>query len=252
MTCLLPGLMNARSLPLRAFAVSAAALTLCVSRPLTAAETWGGSLATASDYYVRGISRSHHEPALQAELHLATDGGFIGGLFASSVQFNARDNRGAELSGFVGFAWTMSDAWRARALASYYGYPGNIAGTRYDYAELSAETSYDDWLNLNMVYSPDAPRYVYGRGLTGVTATSVEATALSPWRNRFAASGGVGYSRLGGVGGERYLYWSAGAMMDLAPLTISAAYVSTTAEASALYDGAAAHNRWTASLIWRF
>ena len=217
-----------------------------------AAESWGGSLAATSDYFVRGISRSNQGAAVQADLHVATDRGFIGGLFASNAQFDAEDHRSAELSGFVGFAWQAAGAWRAKVLASYYGYAWNDSGAKYNYAELGLEAAYDEWLDVGLVYSPDAPRYVSGRGLAGVSSETAEVTLRTPWRRRVAATTGLGYSRLAGPSGGGYVYWSAGGALDLAPWSISMSYVNTNAAAASLFYRAAAHNRWTATLIWRF
>jgi uncharacterized protein (TIGR02001 family) len=217
-----------------------------------AAESWGGSLAGTSDYLVRGISRSNQAPAAQADLHFATDGGLIGGVFASSVKLDADDDMSAELSAFVGYAWQPSGAWRAKMVASYYGYAWNEAGSQYNYAEFGFEATFDDWLDFELVYSPDAPRYVEGRGLAGVASETAEVTARTPWVHHVAATAGAGYSQLGGTRGGGYVYCSAGGVLDLAPWSLSLAYVTTNAEAASLFYGAAAHNRWTATVIWRF
>jgi uncharacterized protein (TIGR02001 family) len=235
--------------------VRLAAACLCASllpRFGHAAESWGGSFAITSDYLVRGISRSNQAPAAQADLHVATDSGFIGGAFASSVKFDEGDHRNAELSAFVGYAWQPTSAWRAKLLASYYGYVWNDSGSQYNYAELSFEAAFDDWLDVGLVYSPDAPRYVSGKGLAGVSAETAEITARTPWRHRMAASAGVGYSQLGGAGGGGYVYWSVGGVLDLAPWSFSVSYVDTSAEAAALFYSGAAHNRLAATVIWRF
>ena len=235
-----------------------AAMCLCalfLPRLNHAADSWGGSLAVTSDYLVRGISRSNQGAAAQADLHVATDTGLIAGVFASSVNFYEGDHRNAELSGFIGYAWQPSSAWRAKAVASYYGYVWNDAGSQYNYAEFGFEAAFDDWLDVGLVYSPDAPRYVFGTGLAGVAAETAEVTARTPWSHRVAATAGLGYSQLGGAGregGGGYVYWSAGGVLDLAPWSLSVAYVNTNAEAAALFYSAAAHNRWTATVIWRF
>jgi uncharacterized protein (TIGR02001 family) len=70
-----------------------AALGASPPRASAAAESWGGSLAATSDYLVRGISRSKHGAVLQADLHVATDSGLLGGVFASNVQFDSGDRR---------------------------------------------------------------------------------------------------------------------------------------------------------------
>ena len=217
-----------------------------------AADTWGGSLAVTSDYLVRGISRSNQGAAFQADLHVATESGLIGGVFASSVKFDPQDRRNAELSAFLGYTWQPNSDWRTKALASYYGYAWNDSGSQYNYAELEFEAAYGDWLDIDAVYSPDTPRYIRRQGLTPVSAETAEATVHTPWRHRLAATAGVGYSQLGGPRGGGYAYWSAGGVLDLAPLSISLTYVNTSPEAAALFYSAAAHNRWTASAIWRF
>ena len=232
-----------------------AALCVCASvlpRWSTAAESWGGSLAATSDYLVRGISRSNQGVAFQADLHVATASGLIGGVFASSVKFDPQDRRSAELSAFLGYAWQPSGDWRTKVLASYYGYAWNDSGSQYNYAEFEFDAAYGDWLDVDAVYSPDAPRYIRRRGLTPVSAETAEATVHTPWRHRLAATAGVGYSHLAGPRGGGYAYWSAGGVLDLAPWSISLTYVNTSAEAVALFYSAAAHNRWTASAIWRF
>jgi uncharacterized protein (TIGR02001 family) len=218
----------------------------------SAADSWGGSAAATSDYLVRGISRSNHGAALQTDVHVATDSGLIGGVFASTVEFDAGDRRNVELHGFLGFARQVSGAWRVKLSAGYYGYAWNDSGSHYNYAELGFEATYDDWLDIDAVYSPDAPRYVTGRGLAAITAKSADITARTPWRHRLAASAGVGYSQLGGPGGGGYAYWSAGAVVDLAPWSLSLAYVNTSAAAAALFYDAAARSRWTATAIWRY
>lgn len=236
-------------------ALGAMAMSLALlasARPLAAAQTVGGSLELSSDYLVRGISRTSHGAAVQADLHVASDAGWLAGVFASNIRFDSGDERSAELDAFAGYAWQAGDAWRTKLVAAYYGYAGNSAGSQYNYAEASVEAAYAGWLDLDLIYSPNSPRYLPYRGVAGVSDTSVEANMHTPWHHRLAAAAGIGASRLGGPGGGTYAYWSAGGALDLAPLSISLNYVSTSAEAAALYYGAAAHNRWVATMLWRF
>jgi len=223
-----------------------------LASPCAALESWGGSLVLTSDYLVRGISRSDHNPALQGDWHFRTAAGLIGGVFASSVQFAPDEPRSAEVSVFAGYAWRRGGDWRARALATHYSYPRNEAGSRYNYDELSVDAGYRGWLNLSFVYSPNAPRYLSSGGLTGVSATSADISLISPWRQRLAATAGAGYSRIGGPEGAGYYYWSAGVVCDLAPWSMSVAYEDTSEAAKYLFFNAAAHDRWMATLVWRF
>jgi uncharacterized protein (TIGR02001 family) len=219
---------------------------------LPAAEIWGKSLAATSDYLVRGISRSNQHAALQADIHVATDSGFIGGVFASSVQFDSGDARNAEVNAFAGFSPRQSGPWRTRLLASYYGYLWNDSGSEYNYAELTFEATYDDWLGFDVVYSPDAPRYLPSKGLTGVNSTSAEVNFRTSWHRHFAGAAGAGFTDLSGPGGRGYAYWSVGAVADFSPCSISLFFVDTDANAKKLFYSAAAHDQWTATIIWRF
>ena len=221
----------------------------CAAR---ADESVGGSLDLTSDYLVRGVSRSNQEPAVQADLHVITDRGFLAGLFASSAQLDSRDPHSAELSAFAGLTWPAGADWHMKIVGSYYGYLFGNTGAQYNYAELEIEALYSGWLNLDCIYSPDSPRYVDGRGLRGVAQTSAEAGVHTPWYHHLAASAAAGRSLLGGPGGGGYTYWSAGGTADLAPVSLSVTYVSTSAGAAGLFYGAAAHNQWLATLIWRF
>jgi uncharacterized protein (TIGR02001 family) len=237
----------------RAMRALAATIFICLAAPpCLAARTWGGSVALTSDYLVRGISRSNQAAALQADLHLASTKGIVGGLSVSSVQIAPRERRNSELGAFLGLAWNVGAAWQARIMANHYSYPWNAAGSKYDYDEVSAEATYLDWLNFNVMYSPNSPRYLPYAGLIGVTAKSYEVNLQQPWRRQWAVSAGVGYSQVAGPAAEDYTYWSVGGLYEQAPLSFSVSYISTSAAARNLFYDAAAHNRWSATLVWRF
>jgi uncharacterized protein (TIGR02001 family) len=227
-------------------------LSLLALSPPGAADTWGGSIALTSDYFVRGISRSNDQAALQGDVHLASSSGFFGGLFASSVQIDSSDPRNGEVSAFLGFAWTAGSDWRNKIVIDHYSYPWDAYGSHYKYDELSFDAAYQDWLDLSVVYSPNTPRYVEYSGLISVTAKTIETNLQSPRSHRLAATAGVGYSYLDGPDAAGYVYWSLGANYDLAPLSVSLAYVDTSAAAKALFYNEAAHGRWTATLILHF
>jgi uncharacterized protein (TIGR02001 family) len=224
------------------------------SSPSRAADEWGGSAALTSDYYVRGISRSSDQAALQLDFHYSNPNGFVAGVFASNTQIDRREPRDAELSGFVGFAWSLDEAWRARVLASLYAYPWNHAGSRYNYDELDLDISYQGWLHFDLGYSPNSPRFLalpYA-GLTGVTEKSAEVNAQRQILGNFSLTAGVGYSFLDGPESAGYLYWSAGGAYDFHSFTLAVAYLDTSAAAKALFYNAAATGEWTGTLIWRF
>jgi hypothetical protein len=85
-----------------------------------------------------------------------------------------------------------------------------------------------------------------------VRSTSGEVNLRTPSYRHFAAAGGAGYSDLAGPGGRGYAYWSVGAVGDFSPCSISLFFVDTDANAKKLFYSAAAHDQWTATVIWRF
>jgi uncharacterized protein (TIGR02001 family) len=226
----------------------------CISTQTRAADGWGGSVELASDYFVRGISRSNNNAALQLDIHYSNPNGFVAGAFASNTQIDRSQPKDVELSGFAGFAWNLDEAWRARVLASLYVYPWNRMGSHYDYDELDLDVSYQGWLHFDVGYSPNSPRFLafpYPE-LIGVTEKSAEVSAQRQIFGKLSLTAGVGYSFLDGPQSGGYLYWSGGAAYDFQSLTLVLAYVSTSDRAKALFYNAAATGQWTGTLIWRF
>ena len=217
-----------------------------------AAQTWGGSIGLTSDYLVRGISRNTHEAAIQADLHVASDSGLLGGVFASTTRFNGDDTRDVEFEAFIGFAWAERGPWRTKILASHYEYPWNGSGSQYNHDELDLDVTYGEALGVALSYSPNSPHSVDFVGLTGVPAKSVEIDWNTARRHDITGSAGVGYSIIGGPGGAGYAYWSLGAAYDVEHWTLSVAYVGTNAAARYLYYDAAAHGRLMATIICKF
>ncbi len=217
-----------------------------------AADTWGGSLALTSDYFLRGITRTYDEPALQLDLHYIDSSGFVAGFFASNTKISPGAARDAELNPYLGYAWQSGADWHGKVVASFYAYPWNVEGSRYNYAELDADVGYQDWLDVAASYSPDSPRYVEGHGIEGVSESSLEVSLQRPLFRRLSGTAGAGYAELSGPGGAGYVYWSVGAALDLAPVALALSYVDTSSAARMLYYDVAATGRWTATAIWRF
>ncbi len=241
--------------PARNHAIHLLARTLfCLALPLAshARTTWGGSLGLTTDYLVRGISRSDHEPSLQAEVHISGESGWMASLFTASTRIAPGERRDAELGALLGYAWNWNEDWSSRIAASHYSYPWNAAGSAYDYNEFSVEVGYRGWLSFDAVYSPDAVRYAPYYGLIAVASRSAELNLQSPAWHRLSVNAGLGYSRYGGPEGAGFAYWSAGCNLDLAPVTLSAGYVDTGPAARDLYYETAARRRWMAAVLWRF
>jgi uncharacterized protein (TIGR02001 family) len=224
------------------------------STPSEAVDQWGGSVDLSSDYYVRGISRTSDHPALQLDLHYSSPKGFVAGVFASNSQIDPNGPKDVELSGFLGFAWNVTDEWRGKVLASHYAYPWNRAGSHYNYDEFDLDVAYQGWLHFSLGYSPNSPRFIAApyRALVGVAEESAEVSLQRPIFGKFSATAGVGYSFLDGQESGGYAYWSGGIAYDLQPVTLALTYVNTSAAAKALFYNAAATGEWTGTVIWRF
>lgn len=258
-----------------------------VAGQCSAADLWGGSVGLTSDYLVRGISRSDGQPALQLDVHYSSSEAFIAGAFASSARADPQERTDAELSAFLGFAWTAGSGWHGRLLATHYGYAGRERASQYDYDELDLDLAYRDWIELSMAYSPDSPRLLPGDSLRRVVAGSADIDLHRPLIGRLSGALGVGYYRLAGVaasgeaesgpgyasagpghgyggagdsyggagdtyGSVGYAYGSAGLIYDVAPLSLTVTFVDAGNAARSLYDKTAAGGRWTVTAIYRF
>ncbi len=218
--------------------------------PCRAADVWGGSIEFTSDYLVRGISRSDDQAAVQLDLHYANASGFIAGAFASTVRVDPGSGTSGELAGFVGYAWTPGTDWRSRLLASHYAYPGTGNASRYDYDELDFATTYGDWIELSVQYSPDTPRILdYGQ-FERVAAESGEVDVHLPLIGRLSGSLGAGCYHLAGA--ARYAYGSAGLLYDIARISFAVTFVDAGNAAKSLFYNTAAGGVWTGTVIWRF
>jgi uncharacterized protein (TIGR02001 family) len=233
-----------------------ALIWMSVASSASAAEagaSWGGSVDLTSDYFVRGISRSNDQAALQLSLYYLSSSGFVAGGFASNTQITPNEPRDAELSAFLGYVHTLGSDWQAKIVVSDYSYPWNKLGSKYNYDEIDAETVFRGWLNVTVSYAPNFPRFdEYRGGLVGAGAESAEINVQRAVFRKLSAAGGVGYFYFSGYEPTGYAYWSLGASYDLAPVTLAVSYVDTSAGAKALFYNTAYGGKWTGTILWRF
>jgi uncharacterized protein (TIGR02001 family) len=217
------------------------------------AGTWGGSVDLTSDYFVRGISRSNDQAALQLSLYYLSSPGFVAGVFASNVQISPEDPRNIEVSAFLGYIRPLNPDWQAKIIVSHYSYPWNQLGARYNYDEVDAEAVFRGWLNLTLTYSPNFPRYeTSAEYLVGASAESAEINVQRPLFRKLSAIGGLGYDYVGGFDGAGYTYFSVGAAYDLSPVTLTVSYVDASAAAKALFYNSAYGGKWVGTILCRF
>jgi uncharacterized protein (TIGR02001 family) len=120
-----------------------AALELISAQTRAQTATWGGSLDLTSDYFVRGISRSDDQPALQLSLYyqapFGTSSGLVAGISASNAKIAPDEPRDAEVSAFIGYSHALGADWQAKAVISNYSYPWSGLGSKYNYNEADIE-----------------------------------------------------------------------------------------------------------------
>lgn len=232
----------------------ALSLSLLVGIPRQAvADEWGGSLDLTSDYVVRGISRTNDQAALQLDVHYLSTSGFLAGVFASNSRIEPGRPVEAELDGFVGFTWNAGPDWHGKILATHYAYPGAPRGADYTYNELSLEWTFEEWLDMGLTYSPDAPRFSsYRGGWYSTTAGSAELNVQRPVVGKLSATAGAGYAYYAGPDSTGYGYGSVGAAYDLSPVSLVLSFIDSTAGAKALFYNVPSGRQWTGTVIWRF
>ncbi len=179
-----------RKLPL---AATVGSMAVSAASHAGVTSTW----TLASDYDLRGITQSAHEPAVQASLDYAHDSGWSIGAWASNVDFCASGNEACldtayELDLYTGFSGKIGKHGLGGDVGLiYYSYENSD----YNYSEIYAGLS-QGWFKTRLWYSNDFA----GATTAGKTpAYYIEANATLPLRAKFSALAHVAYS-----GGD---YW---------------------------------------------
>jgi uncharacterized protein (TIGR02001 family) len=235
----------------RFFKLSAVLSALFVG-PAGHAQDWAGTLDIASDYVVRGVSRSHGDPSAQVDLQRSMGAGWSAGLSVASVRLGRNEPISAEVAPRLAYGFRISEDWRTQVSATHYEYLGSNSADQYRYDELEGGLGWRDRVQLALSFLPDQSiesRYGAANGRLALTADLVVHTPLlAGW----SMNEGVGYYDLNDLIGAGYLYWNAGLAYDLGRVQVDVSYIGTNATAKSLYYGRTAADRWTAALVWRF
>jgi uncharacterized protein (TIGR02001 family) len=131
-----------------------------------------GQIALATDYRFRGVSLSDG-PALEASLSYDHPTGLFAGLFASNVDLR---QAGLGVQAYGGYArrWGDARAWDIGIVG--YAYPPSPRGTRYDFVEAFAGTTFERF-SLRLYASND----YYGGGDPSLYAEGGAGFALAAW-----------------------------------------------------------------------
>lgn len=217
-----------------------------------AAGKLGGSIGVTSDYVYRGISQTHGEPALQADMHYQGNGGWAVGAWASTADVDEHESAALEVDVYLSRDWTLDRNWDARLSLTHYAYPNDERLLRYDYDELTGTLSYRSRLFATIAWSPDASRYSNGTVVQDQTAVSYEITASQALNQQWSTSAGVGYYDLPAALHADYWFWNVSLACVLGHAQLAVSYIDTSQPALDAFGYEVAGSRWVGSLAWRF
>jgi uncharacterized protein (TIGR02001 family) len=171
------------------------------------------TVTATNDYDFRGITQTDEDPALQASIDFATEGGWYVGAWASNVDFGNDAN--IELDVYTGFTGKIGENMNWDAGIVYYSYPGE--------SDINAPEVYGSlaWkiLKGKISYSNDW-------GGSGKDSVYLDASANVPLGERFSLQAHVGNSS-GGYYADDILDYSAGAGVTLGNFALVLKYVDT-------------------------
>lgn len=214
---------------MRKLCVSAAILALTATAFSVQAKELelSANVGFATDYAFRGISQSDENFAIQGGFDAVHESGLYAGIWASTVDFNDRDEASMEADIYAGYGLSINNVSYDLGLI-YYAYPGADSNLDYDFWEAVASIGYDfDRLSASasIFYSPD---YFGGSGDAFYYALDAE----TPLPNDFSLSGHLGYQTIDdeaqfGIGDDSYLDWSIGLNYAYEGFDLSLQYVDT-------------------------
>ncbi|MDX3899972.1 MAG: TorF family putative porin [Sphingobium sp.] len=190
--------------------------------------TISGSVALTSDYRFRGVTQNQENFAIQGGLTVSHESGFYVGTWGSNIDFGGTGEGSAEVDLIAGYAFEVTPGWKLDGGVTYYWYPGNDKGTKFDIVEpyLSISGTLGPiGTKLGVAYAPDqgslgdnSSVYVYNDNSFAVPSTP------------FTLKTHIGYTKsdsfLGGPDGDA-LDWLGGIDTTWKNLTLGVAYVNT-------------------------
>jgi hypothetical protein len=230
--------------------------------------TYGGDLAVTSDDIYRGLSESDGEGALQAELHAALGGTYLGA-WVSTRKRSLYPYADEDVEVYFGHRFDLSGTWGATLEARSRYFVAGAQPTSADYQELSGSLTYLDRWTVSVTAIPNAVRYWYYARLSRAPAWVAETSGQWLIAGGFFVTAGAGYYYSTGtapayrapapstmefaatsLGG--YAYGNAGFAFEYRRWRLDVGYFLTQARAQALTLYPSANERIAGTLTWRF
>jgi uncharacterized protein (TIGR02001 family) len=240
--------------PYRVLLTIALALVHGAASVVWAQGSLGGSVDLTSDYIYHGLSESHGDPAIQADVHYRSDSGaaaaenFIG-LWGSTIS-HATTGGTYELNAYLGRTFLINSDSSATLTYVHYAYPDDKGRPGYDYDELSVGWAYEDRVFATFAWTPDTARYSDRESGRCCRVLSYDIAVHQSLGHAFTLTGGLGYDELKGASG--YAYWNGGIAYAIGSWQLDLSYFAMQRRAADLYGNVIGGNRWVGTLAWRF
>jgi uncharacterized protein (TIGR02001 family) len=205
------------------------------------------SFGVTSATVLRGVALGEGGVDAHAAASYADPSGWRATLGATALHSRPSHQRwDAQLFWRLGYAQRLHDDWSAQLTHARYAYPGSELLRRYRHDELGATLAYRDLLYLSAAVLRRA------RGGSNGNRNSVAYDIVARHALPAALTANAGLGRLDTPGssfGYAYGHLGLGAQWGATQAQLS--YIATDTAAKRRF-GAAASNRWTASLAWSF
>lgn len=214
------------------------------------AAEWNANVAVASDYIVRGLTRSLRGAALQGSIGVEGEKHWAAGVWASSVELYEGAERHAEVDYYLSGELPLARDWRLGGQATRYEFTGESAFFSHDYSDLAVSLSFQDTVTASLAWSPDYSYYARWGPVSDATMMSYELSVRHSVNRHVQLVAGIGHTDFGSRG-RAYDFWSGGAEVSWDRLSLSLSYVSSDADARRLFDDLAARDSWVATISFR-
>lgn len=198
---------------------------MLVCAPAQAESDWdfSGNVTLTNDYVYRGFTQTNEDFAVQGGLDLAHSSGFYAGVWASNLEFLDGDvdefgaitnSSSLELDLYAGFAGDFSNSIFSYDIgAIYYAYPGDVAGSNYDFWEFGATVSADMGFASASVGAWFSPDFFGGIGDAIYIPVGIDVPIPMGDSGPFSlsVSGELGWNKYFDVAGDDdYVNWNLG------------------------------------------
>lgn len=211
----------------------------------THAEPIDLSFSVASATVLRGVVLGEGGVDAHAAASYSDSSGWRAALGATALHAKAARRRwDAQLFWRLGYARRVDDDWSVQLAHARYAYPGSALLRRYGREELGATLAYRDRLYLSIAGLRRAESSAGGSR----DSVAYDIVARHALPSALEASAGIGYLEARGSS-FAYAYGHLGLGAQWGATHAQLSYVATGSAAKQRF-GAAAANRWTASLSW--